>query len=117
MTNEVLRRPLAPGVKDAGGIASFLQAIDGVEAVAVSALTGSVTVVYEPEQVDAAAILEVLRARGLVVAAKQRPADEAEVVTQPSFRLRAGKMAHAVLYLTFEQVMERPVKAVLAAML
>lgn len=93
-------------------IDEMVKAVEGVSAAAVNLVTGSLTIVYEPDRVNPNAILAKLRQCGLTVSpVGGNRARELRSETA------AGRMGRAVLYLVLEHVMERSVKAAMAALL
>lgn len=91
----------------AGAIEKTVKAIEGVSAVAVNLLTGSLTVIYDPSCVTPEVILALLRSSGL--SASPRRSNSADTAVR-----NAGR---AVLYLVLDHIVERSVKAALAVLL
>lgn len=81
----------------------------GIRSVEVNALTGSVLVYYDPELLNAEAVLAAIRDRGKLrlERAAARPARSAP----------QSKVADAMLWWAFEKVVERSVPLVIGALL
>jgi copper chaperone CopZ len=97
----------------ADDIENTVKTIEGVTAVAVNLLTGSLTVIYEPKRVTPDAILGALRRHGFSAASLRRTRVAIAAPKDSAVR-EAGR---AVLYLMLQHVMEQSVKAAWAALL